>query len=442
MDFNSLSVLDSRYADEASSLIPYFSENGFINYAKKVEIALANAHYQWHKMPSVSSCIFADIDAKMVYEEEQKTHHQIRALVNLMQSKLDYKHASFVHLGVTSSDIQDTANVLRIRDAFLNEILPALNALEKKLIEKMSVYRFTAQIGRTHGQWAVPMTFGWWWAGYVSRIGQSIQEMVRVCPHYGQLSGAVGTSDAMSHLYKEPLKFETEVLHSLYLDRAEYSSQILPPEHMLRFLSEVNICFGVLANLADDIRNLQRSEIDEVREEFTDTQVGSSTMPHKRNPWNSEHVKSLWKAFSPRFLTFSMDLISEHQRDLTNSASSRFITEFLTGFYLAVVRTVHTVNSLVVNVDKMQERCKFHSAEKAYILLAEQGYSHAHEVIRRLTVISQADGTDFEEALKSSDWWDKIKDRYYEVTEDFTQKTIDKLISKYEDIKENDKSWR
>ncbi len=99
----------------------------------------------------------------------------------------------------------------------------------------------------------------------------------------------------------------------------------MEPEYLLRLLLEINVAFGVIANLADDLRNLQRSEIGEVREEFSATQVGSSTMPQKRNPWNSEHVKSLWKAYSPRVATFFMDQISDHQRDLTNSASARFV---------------------------------------------------------------------------------------------------------------------
>ena len=103
-------------------------------------------------------------------------------------------------------------------------------------------------------------------------------------------------------------------------------------------LLELNTAFGIVANLADDLRNLQRSEIDEVREPFGSRQVGSSTMPQKRNPWNCEHVKSLWKAFAPRVMTFFMDQVSEHQRDLTNSASARFVPEFIAGLTAAANR--------------------------------------------------------------------------------------------------------
>ena len=115
----------------------------------------------------------------------------------------------------------------------------------------------------------------------------------------GKLAGAVGAYNATSLLVKDPLALEREFLDGLGLAPSEHSTQLVEPEYLLRLLLEINMAFGVIANLADDLRNLQRSEIGEVREEFTATQVGSSTMPQKRNPWNSEHVKSLWKAFCP-----------------------------------------------------------------------------------------------------------------------------------------------
>ena len=200
--------------------------------------------------------------------------------MDLIQKQVSERVKPFVHLGVTSSDIQDTANVLRIGDAMKEVILPKLQSLENVLITKMLEYRHTEQIGRTHGQYAIPMTMGWWWAEYVSRIGRAIN-FLKHYPRAGQMSGAVGTYNALSYIYPDPVEFAEAVLKRLYLDRVEYSSQIIPADGMVRFLSEVNICFGVLANLADDIRNLQRSEIGEVREEFTDQQVGSSTMPQK-----------------------------------------------------------------------------------------------------------------------------------------------------------------
>ena len=111
----------------------------------------------------------------------------------------------------------------------------------------------------------------------------------------------------------DPVKLEESYLQKLEICKADYSSQIVEPEHTLRLLLEMNVAFGIMANLADDLRNLQRTEIAEISEFFGTDQVGSSTMPQKRNPWNSEHVKSLWKTFAPRVFSFFMDQISEHQ---------------------------------------------------------------------------------------------------------------------------------
>ena len=178
-----------------------------------------------------------------------------------------------------------------------------------------------------------------------------------------------------------------------------------------------NVAFGIIANLADDLRNLQRSEIGEVFEYFSSTQVGSSTMPQKRNPWNSEHVKSLWKAMSPRVMTFYMDQISEHQRDLTNSASQRFIADYTAGFTMAVNRMKKIISGLQADRESMEKNLENAGgkvkggvlAEPAYILLAESGISDAHEVIRKLTLEAETSGkTLYEVLLNNKDTLDRI----------------------------------
>ena len=164
--------------------------------------------------------------------------------------------------------------------------------------------------------------------------------------------------------------------------------------------------FGIIANLADDLRQLQRSEIDEVREPFGSRQVGSSTMPQKRNPWNCEHVKSLWKTFAPRVLTFYLDQVSEHQRDLTNSASARFVPEFVAGFAAAANRLLRVVEGLQVNRDRMSERLRGGTsdlvmAEAAYVLLAASGSADAHEQMRRLTLECERNGVRLLDAARA-----------------------------------------
>jgi adenylosuccinate lyase len=126
-------------------------------------------------------------------------------------------------------------------------------------------------------------------------------------------------------------------------------------------------------------------------------------MPQKRNPWNCEHVKSMWKAFSPMAATFFMDQISEHQRDLSNSASKRFVCEYVAGFAMAVSRMSDIIAGLQIHRERMLANLRSAGgsilAEPAYILLAESGVDGAHEVIRRLTLESEKNGNDFADTL-------------------------------------------
>ncbi|MBI2575234.1 adenylosuccinate lyase, partial [Candidatus Woesearchaeota archaeon] len=178
------------------------------------------------------------------------------------------------------------------------------------------------------------------------------------------------------------------------------------PEFFADYMHAVVSAFGVIANLADDMRHLQRSEISEVAEAFGSEQVGSSTMPHKRNPINFENIKSMWKAFMPRMATIYMDQISEHQRDLTNSASSRFAAEIIAALALSANRMNRIMSRLAVDAESMKRNFGrsrgMIAAEPAYMLLAAYGHPDAHEFVRRLTLESERAGKNFSELLFSS----------------------------------------
>jgi adenylosuccinate lyase len=288
-------------------------------------------------------------------------------------------------------------------------VLPLLAELELLLCDFAEREAETPQVGRTHGQHAVPITVGFALAEYVSRLGKSILEIKkRASDLRGKLAGAVGAYNATSMISGDPEELERCYLAELGLEASEHSTQLVEPEYLLRLLLEFNTAFGIIANLADDLRNLQRSEIGELKEGFAADQVGSSTMPQKRNPWNSEHVKSLWKAFMPRVMTFFMDQISEHQRDLSNSASQRFVADYVTGFCLALRRMISVMRGLGVDRKRLLENLKGSGgleggilAESAYILLAESGVSDAHELIRKVTLRAEKEQLSFAQALSA-----------------------------------------
>ena len=293
--FDNLSPLDYRYVgrdkEAVKLLTPYLSENARIHYQALVEAALVRT---LAKQGLCSKEIAREVEqacrrvsAEEVYKEEDKIRHDVRALVNVIRRQVSKEAKPFVHFGATSYDIVDTASALRYQEATRMVLLPSLKSLEKTLIKLALREKDTVQVGRTHGQHAEPITFGFALSEYVSRLGNRIQALEAAKENLcGKFSGAVGAYNASSLFMKDPVAFERALMKELGLQVGTHSTQIVEPESLLDLMNAVMSCFNVLANLADDLRNLQRSEIAEIAEAFGEKQVGSSTMPHKRNPIN------------------------------------------------------------------------------------------------------------------------------------------------------------
>ena len=417
--FQNISPLDHRYSlsekDVFDAVSGWLSEEAAVRANLKAEAALVAAHLHTRGRLTEEARRLVDeaaraVTPREVYAEEEKTRHNVRALVNALKRKMPDEFKALVHLGATSVDILDTSLAYRMKGVCAGVVLPELRRLELCLCDFAEREAETPQAGRTHGQHAVPITLGFAMAEYVSRLGKSILEIERLSSGLrGKLAGAVGAYNALSMITADPEELERVYLAELGLEPSEHSTQLVEPEYMLRLLLEINTAFGVIANLADDLRHLQRSEIAELSEGFAGEQVGSSTMPQKRNPWNSEHVKSLWKAFMPRVVSFYMDQISEHQRDLSNSASQRFVADYVCGFCMAVSR----MRGVIEGIDVDRERLEYNlggggsggiqggvMAEPAYILLAESGESEAHEIVRRITLAAESEGLSFPQALR------------------------------------------
>lgn len=403
--FDAISPIDFRFygGDEKlfKELHPFLSEDATIRYKARVEGALAQAMAKAglcdQKSADAISAAAATVTPAEVAEEELKTRHDIRALVNIIQSRVPNEAKRFVHLGATSYDIVDTANALRYRECIERVVVPKLAAVVASCISIAEAEAETGQIGRTHGRHAEPITFGFAIAEYVSRLGGrtlKLGEAARALP--GKLSGAVGAYNAMGLVSSDPRDLEKKFLRGLKLKPSSHSTQIVEPEGWSDLAHACVTALGVMANLADDLRNLQRSEISEVAEAFTSDQVGSSTMPHKRNPVSFENVKSLWKAMAPRVLTTYLDQISDHQRDLTNSASQRFLGEILATLAYAAGRLASSLDG--IRVDRERLKANLASArggvvaEPLYVLLAKYGHPDAHEAVRRLTLEAERSG--------------------------------------------------
>ena len=403
--FDAISPLDSRFyggdAQLYAALHPYLSEEGRVRAQAKAEAALARALADEGIAPrSAADAIAAAaerVGAAAVYAEEARIGHDVRALVNVIRAEIPPDARRFVHLGATSMDVVDTANAWRYREAVEKVVLPRLGLLASRLIALAEGEAETTQAGRTHGQHAVPITFGFAIAEYVSRVGGRIlflQERARALP--GKLSGAVGAYNAPALLAKDPRALERRYLAHLGLVPASHSTQIVEPEAWSDLAHACVTALGVMANLADDMRHLQRTEIAEIAEGFGAQQVGSSTMPQKRNPVSFENVKSMWKAFMPRVITTYLDQISEHQRDLTNSASQRFSGELIAATAYAATRLGSSIDGIRIDRDRMKANVGLSKggiiAEALYILFAKHGHPDAHEAVRRLTLEAERGG--------------------------------------------------
>ena len=435
--FDTISPLDFRYYGRNEKIFlklqPYLSENAMIKYMAKVEAALTNTLAKHNicsnKIAKEVEKACKIVNAEEVYVEENKLKHNVRALANCIRSKVSDEAKPFVHFTATSHDIISTADSARYKDFTNNVLISKLLEFEKTLIDLALREKDTLQVGRTHGQHAVPITFGFAIAQYVSRFGSSILRIRKAANNLrGKISGAVGSYNASSLFFNKPEEFEKEVLAELNLKPSPISTQIPEAEFIADYVNAVIESFGVLANLADDMRHLQRSEIGEVGEIFTSKQVGSSTMPQKRNPINFENVKSLWKEFLPRIMTVYMDQISEHQRDLTNSASSRFIPEILAAFYASVARLDRTMRSLRVDKENLKKNFEMNKglivAEPLYILLAAYDHPDAHETVKQLTLKAQASKKPLQNLIKK----EKSLEKYLKK---FTKEQL-KIITNHE----------
>ena len=225
--FKNISPLDHRYflanRETMEKLSLYLSEEAAIRYSIRVETALLKAHIDFHcggdpVLKEKLESLHERITPEEVYLEEEKTQHNIRALVNVMNKYVPENVRHFIHLGATSVDILDTANALRVKEVIQNVILPVLLDIETHLIRIAEKEAGTPQVGRTHGQFAVPITFGFALSEYISRLGKSIiQIWDKAGDVRGKCAGAVGAYNSTSMLVEDPEAFEKTFLSYLGL---------------------------------------------------------------------------------------------------------------------------------------------------------------------------------------------------------------------------------
>jgi len=325
---NPICPLDFRYGRK--EIKDVFGETSKLQYLLDVEAALARAHATVGNISKKAADEISKkasvkyVTVKRVNEIEKETRHDIMAITKALSEVCRGDAGKYVHLGATSYDIVDTANALQFAAA-TDLIKTQVRELRVTFVSLAKEYKNTIMLGRTHGQYSIPITFGLKIAVYAMEVDRHL-ERLHECKSrllVGKMSGAVGSGAAMG---KHSLKIQELVMADLKLGIEEAATQIVGRDRYIELLSVLANIASSMEKFATEIRNLQRSEIGEVSEAFeAKKQVGSSTMPQKRNPILCEQICGLARVIRSFIIPTYENAIQWHERDLCNSSSERFI---------------------------------------------------------------------------------------------------------------------
>lgn len=420
-------ILPSNPRYQPKQMVPFFGYDNLYHCVASVEIATLRTLHEIgvipdddfkEMLPEIENGLLAISTTEVDKIEHEITHHDIRAWVRCAQEIVGKKLAKWVHIPLTSYDPIDTGRMIQFQNAYQFGLKPAIREVVLLLSSCVEKFAGQLQIGRTHGQHALPVTIGFWFATVLNRI---LYNWEQIDYHYaclvGKISGAVGAHNAQYGLgftrNTDEISFEELVLKKLCLKPAPISTQILPPEPLAYFLFSCTTLSATLGQFGRDGRNLMRSEIAELSESFEAGQVGSSTMAHKRNPINFENLEGTWIKTKNEFGKVMDTLISEHQRDLVGSTVAR-------DYPVIVINLQHQLNTLLrknkegvpflsrlsVDSDACERNFKQNSnlilAEPLYIALQMAGYEgDAHELVNhKLVPIAKERGIKLIEALE------------------------------------------
>ena len=405
----SVSPLDYRYGRIEAKEI--WSREGRHSRQLAVERALVRAHMKMGRVSeehdqeigriSVPEVVTAD----RVDEIERETRHDIMALTKAMAEQAG-EAAWCIHLGATSNDIVDTAVAMQIRDSVIlqKRVLGSLITTLSDLAERE---RDTVMLGRTHGQAAVPITFGLKIAVFVDEFVRHLERLTEIEGRItaGKFLGAVGTGAAQG---EGALELQSLILLDLGLTVPVATTQVVGRDRYIEWVSWMANTATSVEKILQEIRNLQRSEIAEVSEWFdVEKQVGSSTMAHKRNPITAENACGLARIVRSMIVPSYENALLWHERDLANSSAERFTLSHSMILLDDILVKCDTVMSrCVVDKDRMRDNIDSQNglvmAEKVMLALVDEGMHRdvAHEALRTASMLSLNKRINLHEACK------------------------------------------
>ena len=400
-----ISPIDGRYADKTTSLVPFFSEMALILYRVQVEveyfIALCElplpqlADFPKERYTNLRRLYqnFTEEEALKVKEIEQTTNHDVKAVEYFIKESFDKlqleKYKEFIHFGLTSQDINNTAIPLSIKEAVQQVYLPALEQLLSKLRSLVTQWKDIPLLARTHGQPASPTRLGKEFEVFVVRIEQQLQTLIAV-PYAAKFGGATGNYNAHKVAYPNidwkafGTRFVEEIL---VLHHSFPTTQIEHYDHLAALFDALKRINTILIDLNRDIWTY--ISMDYFKQQIKAGEVGSSAMPHKVNPIDFENSEGNLGIANALLEHLSAKLpISRLQRDLTDSTVLRNVGVPFGHILIALQSTLKGLNKLLLNEDKIREDLQDHwavVAEAIQTILRREGYPNPYEALKALT---------------------------------------------------------
>jgi len=344
----------------------------------------------------------ASFSVDRIQEIEETVKHDVIAFLTNVEESVG-PDARFIHMGLTSSDILDTAFALQLREALLiiiNDVHNLMDVLKEKAFE----HKNTAMIGRSHGIHAEPITFGLKLAVWYSEMQRNLRRLKQALDviSYGKISGAVGTFANI------PPRIEKYVCEHLDLKPAEISTQIIQRDRHAQYFTALAILAGSIEKMAVEIRHLQRTEVGEAEEAFTSGQKGSSAMPHKKNPIGSENLSGLARLVRSNCIAAMENMALWHERDISHSSVERVIapdSTILIDYMLN--RLTGMMRNLVVNKDAMVRNLEklqgLIFSQQILLALVKKGCSrqHAYSITQKNSLQAWSTGESFKQLVLS-----------------------------------------
>lgn len=432
-----ISPVDGRYARQTDSLSPYFSEYGLIRYRVRVEIEyfIALCEIPLPALTSIEKEKYSELrsiyqnfsieDAQVIKETEKTTNHDVKAVEYFIKGKMDELNLSsykeFVHFGLTSQDINNTAIPLSLKEAIKNELLPVFNELKSSLMSYVTEWKDVAMLAKTHGQPASPTRLGKEIEVFVARLEGQLA-MLNEVPYAAKFGGATGNMNAHFVTYPDidwhDFAFNF-VKDKLGMDRSYPTTQIEHYDYLAALFDNLKRINTILIDFSRDV--WQYISMGYFKQKIKDGEIGSSAMPHKVNPIDFENAEGNLGIANTIFEHLAAKLpISRLQRDLTDSTVLRNIGVPIAHNLIALKSLSKGINKLELNkaaIDADLEDNWAVVAEGIQNILRREGFPNPYEVLKALTrtndKITQESMRDFINTLEVSD---EIKDELVAIT--------------------------